>query len=308
MFHFWGRENLALTVMVPYDCKNSCPFCTSKKDYQEHPGCGQAVEDTMKHVFKKCNFPIRDVVFTGGEPAASVETLKKLVALVPDDKNVFVNTTLPNDTAVEFAAYVNAEHKIKCVNISRHEAIYGVETLEDVVPDGGIKLLIHKPVRINVVLQEQPLMGVLERWRPYDVEVSLRADYTKVTTRQQLKNPYDQVVQDLIWHGYKVTGHGSCDVCETVRFEKNGQKVQYHRGMYHSSINNGTVLEINDLIVRQDGKLMYDWEGTDDKIMQQVRMRHTPGLWEKRVLNKWEPVEGPIVEKTEVYTCGGAGC
>ena len=28
-----GRRNLALTVMVPFDCPNNCPFCESKKEY-----------------------------------------------------------------------------------------------------------------------------------------------------------------------------------------------------------------------------------------------------------------------------------
>lgn len=32
-----GRSNLALTVFVPYDCKNSCRFCTTKKSYEEKP-------------------------------------------------------------------------------------------------------------------------------------------------------------------------------------------------------------------------------------------------------------------------------
>ena len=27
-----GRNNLAVTIMVPFDCPNNCPFCESKKD------------------------------------------------------------------------------------------------------------------------------------------------------------------------------------------------------------------------------------------------------------------------------------
>ena len=30
-----GRGNLAVTVFVPYDCPNHCPFCTSKDDYKD---------------------------------------------------------------------------------------------------------------------------------------------------------------------------------------------------------------------------------------------------------------------------------
>ena len=32
-----GRNNLACTIFVPYDCDNNCPFCTSKWMYRE---CG----------------------------------------------------------------------------------------------------------------------------------------------------------------------------------------------------------------------------------------------------------------------------
>ena len=28
-----GRENLACTIFVPWDCSNNCPFCTSKEMY-----------------------------------------------------------------------------------------------------------------------------------------------------------------------------------------------------------------------------------------------------------------------------------
>lgn len=30
-----GRSNLALTIQVPYDCPNTCPFCTAKAKYQK---------------------------------------------------------------------------------------------------------------------------------------------------------------------------------------------------------------------------------------------------------------------------------
>jgi len=30
-----GRTNLSATIFVPYDCKNNCPFCTSKADYKD---------------------------------------------------------------------------------------------------------------------------------------------------------------------------------------------------------------------------------------------------------------------------------
>ena len=272
MIPIFGRENLALTVMVPYDCSNNCPFCSSKALYAQKKADAAAVEETMKWALSKPNLPIRDVVFTGGEPAEDVEMLKKLVALVPDDKNVYINTTLPEKTAVDFARFVNNEPKIKGVNVSRHAEEFWKEQLCDIVPDRMVKFLIRKPVRINCVLNGQDIRAVADRWRHDDVEISLRRDYTQEMTQEELHFPYDKPVMDLIYLGYEFKNASRCNVCDTVRFEKDGQVIAYHKGLFHSSISNGSMLEINDLIIDHTGKFLYDWDGCDEEKTERLKM------------------------------------
>ncbi len=292
----FGRNNLALTVMVPWDCENNCEFCPSKEQYRDKKGCTEAVKETMRYVFKKMNAPIRDVVFTGGEPSENVKELEELIRLVPDDKNVYINTTLPEKNAIEFAAMVNKEPKVKGINISRHAALPKDEKIKDPLPDYGIKLLIKKPVRINCVLKNQNVMGVVERWREMGVELSLRKDYTKKMTREELHFPYDDVVRELLYRGFRYHSSSRCNVCDTVRFEKNGMIVAYHKGMQRSSIHTMIALEINDLIIDQQGKLMYDWDGSDDAVMLQVQR-----YLERRPVEKNEE----LTLGNNRYTCGG---
>ena len=56
-----GRDNFALTIFMPVDCKNGCSFCTSKKDYQiNKPDFGKVFNaiDTIAHY----NIPFSDIV------------------------------------------------------------------------------------------------------------------------------------------------------------------------------------------------------------------------------------------------------
>lgn len=292
----FGRDNLALTVMVPWDCENNCEFCPSKKLYQEKKGCLEAVKEKMRYVFNRLNAPIRDVVFTGGEPTENVKELAELIRLVPDDKNVYINTTLPEKNTIDFAAMVNKEPKIKGINISRHAVYQEKELFKNVIPDSGIKLLIKKPVRINCVLKDQEIMKVVERWRGRDVELNFRRDYTKEMTKEELHFPYDDVVEKLMYYGYKYHSSSRCHVCDTVKFEKDGMIVAYHKGLQRSSIHTLIALEINDLIIDQTGKLMYDWEDSSDAVMLQVQR-----CLERRTAEQNMKL---MIEKT--YTCGGA--
>lgn len=292
MQYIFGRRNLALTVMVPYDCRNNCEFCTAKKKYQEKPGNPQKVEGAMTEALEVFADEIKDVVFTGGEPMENLQELKRLVGLVPNDKNVYINTVFLKDGAEKFAKFVNQEPKIKGVNISRHEerqildfakceteivmdgsclSVKSARRAEaDVASDAEIKRLIKKPVRINVVLQNQNVGRILERWEGRDVEVSLRRDFRNAMGFEALKYPYDEPVLEVIKQGYRPIGRSGCNVCETVRFEKYGTRVQYHKGMFRTSIDHAVTLEINDLIIDHTGKLMYDWEGSNDDVMQMI--------------------------------------
>lgn len=342
MRSFCGRNNLALTVMVPYDRQNNCPFCTSKKMYQGKPGDAERVRPTLKALLEEYDFPIVDVVFTGGEPMADVDELKKLVALVPYGKNVYINTEFLMKDAWRFAEFVNNEPKIKGVNISRHEEEPDLErgtilhksdggTIVDiqcskprtVVPDNFIKVFIRKPVRINVVLKGQDISRVLKRWRGEDVEVSLRRDFRKSMTPEELRNPYDETVVELIRLGFKPTGRTGCNVCETSSFEKNGQLVRYHKGMLKTSIDHGDMLEYNDLIINHRGLPMYDWEDSGIKTMQAILREHRidakiykffaamedinkASMSEAEALRKAASLSAAEILQRRAHSCGGS--
>ena len=66
-----------VTIFVPYDCRNHCPFCINKKEYADCTGFSlDAILDsirTMDAITPRCDF-----VFTGGEPLANLEALQKM--------------------------------------------------------------------------------------------------------------------------------------------------------------------------------------------------------------------------------------
>ena len=71
-----------VTVFVPYDCKNNCPFCINKQEYKDQSGF--SIEKICKSIRKlhkvtpKCDF-----VFTGGEPLSDLDGLQKMMDCVP---------------------------------------------------------------------------------------------------------------------------------------------------------------------------------------------------------------------------------
>ena len=266
-----GRNNLALTVFVPWDCSNNCPFCTSKESYSRKVPSFQNVAYQLKRIMDFSSYPIRDVVFSGGEPMENVEKLKELIDLVPDNRDVYINTSFIRKNMDDFITLVNNTEKIKGVNISRHFDTFLADDafLCNIAPDYCIDK-IQKPVRINCVLDDVGKIDkIIERWSDYiGVEVSFRKDYTSPLTEKELHNPYDPVPMALINMGFKFLSHTQCNVCDTSRFiNKDGFVAQYHKGLKNSSIREGGDLEFNDLIIEQDGFFTYDWGVNDPETM-----------------------------------------
>ena len=266
-----GRENLALTVFVPWDCSNRCPFCTSKESYSRKIPSFQNVAYQLKRILNLTSYPIRDVVFTGGEPMEDAEKLKELIGHVPFDKNVYINTSFVTRNMDEFVDLVNNTEKVKGVNISRHFETFSADDtfLCDIAPDYCVDK-IKKPVRINCVLDDAAKIDkIVERWSGHEgVEISFRKDYTSPLTKKELHNPYDPVPMTLINMGFQFVSHTQCNVCDTSRFVgKDGFIVQYHKGLKNSSVREGDVLELNDMIIEQDGFFTYDWGVNDPEVM-----------------------------------------
>ena len=138
-----------VTVFVPYDCNNHCPFCINKKEYADCSGFSldailRSIH-TMDEITPRCDF-----VFTGGEPLADLGSLQKMLDAIPNTHRIFINTTFPVQqkySADEMIAFTERNRdKITCINISRHLVKYVEESPDEVV--GRIAC----PTRINCVL------------------------------------------------------------------------------------------------------------------------------------------------------------
>lgn len=258
-----GRSNLSCTVFVPYDCKNNCPFCTSKEMYRDGRFSFN-IDKIIKQIKKiNCNPNIKEYVLTGGEPCSNLYMLKKIVDVM--EKPIYINTTLPySKDLVNVINYINGEDKIKGVNVSRHLnfPFKSVATPDDLN-------LITKPVRINVVLvgnevnQEyfiSKLKSFITIWGGNDRTINLRANYENINM-DNLRT-FDDVEKTLSRVFYH-KGSGGCMVCNTTTFcdvEKN--IVTYHRGIKYSSVKIENRLYINDIIITMDGSIWCDWDFT----------------------------------------------
>ena len=316
MNFYFGRDNLALTIFVPYDCKNKCPFCSSKETYQTHKPSMDNVKFQLKRVLEEFDYPIKDVVFTGGEPMADVDGLRELIELVPPKYNIYINTTFTKKNLHEFVDLVNGCKKIKGVNISRRTATYEHDCamLYDIASDECISM-IKKPVRINCVVRSQDISAVINRWSGTGIHLYFRKDFNIEQDSTELHNPYDELTLKLITNGFKFKAHTQCNVCDTTVFEKNGQCVAYHKGQKNSSIRVGEDLEINDLIIDQTGVLKFDWDENDLRTIYELERKFYKARNKLRETFSREPVYRPgrgyrlgCGAVATVPSCGGRGC
>jgi len=187
-----------VTVFVPYDCGNHCPFCINKKEY----------EDTSFFSLEKiCNSirlmdsitPDCDFVFTGGEPMANLEALQTMLDCIPKTHRIFINTTLPvmqQYTEDDLVSFINRnkEH-LTCINVSRH--------LYHFVEEGRDEIFarLDVPTRINCVLfgdhAPEKLLSFIRRFGQYNVPIQFRSDYTKTTPENLYDESDDTILADL---------------------------------------------------------------------------------------------------------------
>jgi organic radical activating enzyme len=258
MEYIAGRNNLACTVFVPYDCNNNCPFCTSKWMYR-NSGMEMNI-DKIIEVIKCVNSSkvITEFVITGGEPTANLEQLKRVVNAC--EKPVYVNTTLPKNNIDSIIEYINNEEKIRGINISRQ---FGkLNNLYKFIASPDDISRLRKPVRINVMrtsIWKNELEDFVNTWvlnKHYIL--NLREDYRYIT-KENLKTRNDVV--DYLAEKYVYLGGNGCMVCngETFLMPETEKIIHYHRGIEHSCVRYETKTYINDVIVRPDGKVYDDW-------------------------------------------------
>lgn len=255
-----------VTIFVPYDCTNHCPFCINKEEYAHSEGF------SLEHICQSIRqmnalTPRCDVVFTGGEPFADLAALQKMLDEVPSSHNIYINTTLPvtpRQPKGELLSFLNRNRqKISCLNISRHLRRYVVESNDDLLA------CLPVPLRINCVLyQDYPsekLVPFLNRFRPIPgVSVQFRCDYTATTPETLYER--DHIVQKL-QQVAEFIGLEGCRMRCGFHFVYRGMPLAYHKTLPYSTIRetdpvSGITYDVlYDIVIKQTGAIHSDWTG-----------------------------------------------
>ena len=257
-----------VTVFVPYDCGNHCPFCINKGEYADLTGFSAdkicesiAVMDSIT--------PACDFVFTGGEPFADLKTLQRMLDCIPTTHKVYINTTLPvsanqsEDDIVEFTR--RNRHKITCINVSRHMQRYVVESNDTLLRR------LEVPFRINCVLYKnypaEQLVPYLERFLPIPgANIQFRFDYTATTPDNLYDQEHDRILADLR-NIARYTGLDGCRMRCGFHFDYKGMELTYHKTLPYSTItetdpSDGVTYDIlYDILIKQNGDIHSDWTG-----------------------------------------------
>ena len=253
-----------VTIFVPYDCQNNCPFCINKQEYADMTGFSlekicRSIE-RMDAITPRCDF-----VFTGGEPMANLDSLQIMLDKIPTTHRVFINTTLPvfegRSEEDILAFFERNKNKITCVNISRHMQHYVEES-----PD---ELIGRLPVnaRVNCVLWKnypsEQLPAFVERWKGKGVSIQFRYDYTDTTPENLYREEDDKILHDLkkyfTYHGLE-----GCRMRNGYYFEHDGVEITYHKTLPYSTIvekgEDGVTYDIlYDILIKQNGDIHSDW-------------------------------------------------
>ena len=258
-----------VTIFVPYDCNNNCPFCINKGEYADLTGFSaekicQSIR-RMDAITPNCDF-----VFTGGEPFANLEILQQMLDEIPTTHKVYINTTLPvseRQSEEDILAFVEKnKEKITCINVSRHMQHYVVESNDS--------LLARLPVRfrVNCVLYKHyPVDGLvpyLERFlKVPGASIQFRFDYTATTPENLYDEDSDRILHDLKQIA-TYTGLDGCRMRCGFHFDYKGMELTYHKTLPYSTIvekdpTNGVTYDIlYDILIKQTGEIHSDWDGT----------------------------------------------
>lgn len=257
-----------VTVFVPYDCKNHCPFCINKEEYMDTTGFSlekicQSIR-RMDAITPHCDF-----VFTGGEPFADLQSFQIMMDAVPSTHKIYINTTLPvSESQPEEAVLDFIERnmrKVSCINVSRHMQKY--------VAESNDAFLTRLPVkfRVNCVLyKDYPADGLvpyLERFRRISgSSIQFRFDYTATTPENLYDQNNDRILYDLKRIA-QYTGLEGCQMRCGFHFDYHGMKLTYHKTLPYSTIvetapSDGVTYDIlYDILIKQNGGIHFDWTG-----------------------------------------------
>lgn len=264
-----GRSNLSITVFVPWDCENKCPFCTTKSLYSSMDLSLTNVIASLKELLKT---DVREIVITGGEPFSNLEGLDQILSTIyeHESKKVYINTTFPKKTQNEKTLELIEKYRcfVRGINVSRHN---GISSDEDRLFIRSVDFRI--PVRINHIVDETTAKHMtnddLEKLI-YDASfvsssLCFRYDYRKVLDTEQLKSIHNNDFLNRLFEMESLSYVHSrgCLVCNTDVFGyKRGVRdydVLFHRGTQHTFVRTNVYGIINDIIVFPNGTVRLDW-------------------------------------------------
>ena len=257
-----------VTVFVPYDCDNNCPFCINKQEYADvsNFSLDRICESicTMDRITPLCDFD-----FTGGEPLANLESRQVMLDLVPKTHRIFINTTLPvmhRYSEDEVVSFLNAnKDKLTCINVSRHLFRYVEEGNDEIFAR------LEMPTRVNCVLfgdhSPERLLPFVRRFGAYNVPIQFRSDYTKTTPENLYDEAGDTILADLRSILTPTILEG-CRIRCNYEFCDGGHVISYHRTLPYSTItetgSDGITYDIlYDVLIKQTGEIHSDW--VDDR-------------------------------------------
>lgn len=258
-----------VTIFVPYNCQNHCPFCVNKAEYADMTGfSADRICDSIQTM--NAITPYCDYVFTGGEPFANLDSLQKMLDLIPTTHHVYINTTLPVSATVsedDIVAFTKKNaHKISCINVSRHMQHYVQES------NDGLLSRLAVPFRINCVLYKnypvKDLIPFMERFHQIPgATIQFRFDYTETTPDNLYEEKHDKILRDLR-NIARYTGLDGCRMRCGFHFEYHGLDMTYHKTLPYSTIvekdkHDGVTYDIlYDILIKQTGAIHSDWDGT----------------------------------------------
>ena len=258
-----------VTVFVPYNCLNNCPFCINKEEYADMTGFSAAkICDSIRLMDRLT--PYCDFVFTGGEPFANMESLQDMLDCIPTTHNVYINTTLPvskfhsEDDIVDFTR--RNKDKITCINVSRHMQHYVVESNDELLSRLAV------PFRVNCVLYKNykasELVPYLDRFHKIPgASIQFRFDYTETTPDNLYDAKHDKILHDLRQIA-AYTGLDGCRMRCGFHFDYDGMNLTYHKTLPYSTIVETEALTgqtydiLYDILIKQTGEIHSDWDGT----------------------------------------------
>lgn len=255
-----------VTIFVPYDCGNNCPFCINKKEYADPTGF--SVEKILESIAVMDGItPQCDFVFTGGEPFANLTELQRMLDAIPASHKIYINTTLPllhGVTRQDLLAFAGKNReKITCINVSRHLVHYVQESDDQLIADMPV------PVRVNCVLfQDYPreqLPAYIRRIQALGRPIQFRYDYTDTTPENLYDREHDPIFRDLC-RVARYTGLDGCRMRCGFHFDYEGTELTYHKTLPYSTIvetgeDRVTYDILYDILIKQTGELHSDWTG-----------------------------------------------